>query len=72
MDTLSVAAVTVQVLKRYGQALPIEFLARLLGRKPSEIEPYLEALQREHVIERHNDSVELVITPSAPPSATAI
>jgi len=48
----------VELLKKRGE-LPIEFLARLLGRKSDDIRPQVVQLQNEGVIESHGDVLTL-------------
>jgi hypothetical protein len=49
---LSLAERIVVTLREYDRAIPIEFLAEVLGQRPSLVNFYLDALEREHVVKR--------------------
>jgi len=52
------ALAVVRLLKSYG-AIPKEFLARLMGRRPSELEETLKELEGRKVITTQNGLVDL-------------
>lgn len=58
IESKGLSMLIVITLKEYG-TIPIDFLAKVLGRRPSEIEEYLENLERERVIERKGEKVSL-------------
>jgi Mn-dependent DtxR family transcriptional regulator len=49
----------VNILASYGKEIPIGYLARLLGRRTSDIEGYLKDLEDDGAIEIHDQNVRL-------------
>ena len=47
---LTVTERIVLTLREYRRAIPVEFLAEVLGLQPSLIKEYLDALEKEHAI----------------------
>jgi predicted ArsR family transcriptional regulator len=56
---LALNTAIVTTLKEYGP-IPVDFLAKLLGRRTAEILEYLESLEREGVVRRDGEKVSLV------------
>ena len=58
---LNLAELIVLTLKKYGQAVPKEYLARVLSQQPENVNDYLNELQQKHIVRvSNNDMVELV------------
>jgi len=60
--SLSLAELIVASLKRYG-TVSIDFLARILGQRTSDIEEYVNILERETIVVRENNKVALISHP---------
>ena len=58
VQTQTTATAIVQALKEYGE-IPVGFLARVLGRRQSEIQDSLQALEEKHLVHRSEDRVKL-------------
>lgn len=58
-EPLSLSQSIVAILKRYG-TVHIDFLARLVSRRRSEIQTYLDTLHQENIIEIDGEHVSLV------------
>lgn len=58
-EPLSLSQAIVATLKKYG-TVHIDFLARLVSRRRSEIQTHLEILCQERVIEIDGENVSLV------------
>jgi hypothetical protein len=52
----------VQTLKAYNRALPVDFVARYIGRQPYEIQSDIKNLERMGVIQRIGENISLVKT----------
>lgn len=57
--TQPVATAIVQTLRNYGE-VPVGFLAKAVGRRPSELTSVLHTLQSNRVIRVERDKVELL------------
>ena len=57
-ESLGLNTLIVTTLKEYG-TIPVYFLARILGRRTSEIVDYLEGLEQEGAIKREGEHVGL-------------
>lgn len=57
--SLSLAELIVATLRRYG-ALSVDFLARVLDQRTSDVEDYVDRLVREGVVIRSGNTVSLV------------
>lgn len=57
-ETLGLSTLIVSTLQQYGR-VPVDFLAKALGRRTPEILDYLGLLEQEGVIERQGDTVGL-------------
>jgi hypothetical protein len=60
MKELSPNTNIVALLKKYGVAVPIDFVASSLGRSTPEILGYVENLEKAGVIKRDGESLKLV------------
>ncbi len=49
--SIGVATSLLRTLKQYRSPMPVDYLARIHGRSRSEIESYLESLEKEGLIE---------------------
>ena len=58
---LGISTAIVKTLKRYDKKIPTDFLARLVGRRTSEIKEHLESLQQKGIIELDHDNVSISI-----------
>lgn len=56
--SLGIGTLIVNTLREYG-TIPVDFLAKVLGRRTPEILDYLEILEREGVIQREGEQVSL-------------
>lgn len=59
IEPLSLSQSIVATLKKYG-TVHIDFLARLVARRRSEIQAYLDTLHQENVIQIDGENVSLV------------
>ena len=50
----------VVLLKKYGTAIPIDFVASSLGRSTSEILEHVETLEKAGVLKREGESLKLI------------
>ena len=57
-EVVGLSTQIVAILKQYRR-IPVDFLARRLGRHTSEIREDLESLEREGVLERDGEQVTL-------------
>jgi DNA-binding MarR family transcriptional regulator len=57
--SLSLAELIVVTLRRYG-SISVDFLARVLDQRTSDVEEYVDRLEREGVVMRSGNEVSLV------------
>jgi len=57
--SLSLAELIVVTLRRYGE-ISVDFLARVLDQRTSDVEEYVVKLEREGVVMRSGNKVSLV------------
>lgn len=51
--------IIIQTLKEFNDEIPIDFLARRIGRERTEILKYLEALETEGIIKHKGNNVSI-------------
>ena len=54
-----VSTAIVKALKIYSKSIPVDFLARLIGRSSTEVEKSLADLEKNGVVKRDGDTVSV-------------
>ncbi len=58
--SLGINTAIINVLQKYNKKVPIDFVARTIGRRPLEIQAYVKRLERKGIIERDGDDIFIV------------
>lgn len=58
-SSLGVNSAIVNVLQKYNKRIPIDFVAKVIGRRSFEIQNNVTKLEQEGIIERHGEDINI-------------
>jgi len=57
--SLGVNTAIINILQKYNKKIPIDFVAKTIGRRSLEIQAYVEKLERKGIIARDGENISI-------------
>ena len=58
-SSLGVNSAIINILQKYNKRIPIDFVAKVIGRRSFEIQNNVTKLEQEGIIERHGEDINI-------------
>jgi len=59
--SLGINTAIIDILQKYNRKIPIDFVAKVIGRRTYEIQGYVKKLEQEGIIERDGEDIAIAV-----------